>query len=335
MWYRAEVVAGIFAVIVSACGSGARGGSGGSGFVVAEGEEPIESLPADQVAAFCARAVRCKDVATISGCVKASYPLVSSRVVEDVQNGIISYDPRLGFRCIQFLANTPCRSPVDRTSCHNAFKGTLASGVACSLDADCASDTCAMGSTGACPQQCCPPGTCADGAEVRNIPVSASCLLGGRCVEGAVCSQSGVCTALVAESGACYHKTCAPGLDCEPHFDPNATCVRLAKTGESCIGHLCEFTNAKCEAPDFVCRGPGDVGAACDGPEGCGLEYACVNGACALPGELGQTCVGNHGDVPCQQVNTFDTLTYLLECDASGLCAHPASDAQRLPCASP
>jgi hypothetical protein len=298
--------------------------------VVPEGSEPIETLAADQIGAFCARAVRCREVATMNGCVKDALPMFPSRVVDDVHGGIISYDARLGFRCVQLMANWSCVEQPDRTSCHNAFKGTRPGGAPCFLNPECASGLCLMASG---PAQCAPPGTCADGIETREVPPGGACAP-GQCTEGNFCSMTGVCTPRVAEGGSCHLSRCGAGLVCLPLFDPEAICVRPAKTGESCATRPCEIAENTCDAANPICRDTLGIGTACGPGMDCGLIYVCLNGACVLPGELGQPCVGNPVDRSCQQVETWDTLTYLLKCDAAGLCTH-GPDTNGLACLSP
>ena len=323
-------------------GGGAPGGTGGGGGngvpTVPQGSEPIESFAADKLAALCATAVRCNQIATVSGCLAASLPAFSPQVVQDVQSGVISYDPQLGYRCIQLILVAPCTtgpSGPDLESCHNAFTGTLPAGASCNLNADCVSGECTMPG---CTSGCCPPGTCAPGVEVRNVPVGGACF-GSGCAEGEYClttsGSSGVCKARVAEGGACSATTfCQSGLICWATSDTTTVCRRPASAGESCADTNCTADGSDdCSAADMICLPAPQAGDPCTNGV-CGLAFNCVEGACALPGAVGQPCVGDTGTAQCQSgVLTLAAIDY--PTCIQGLCALPDPMPGGIACLSP
>jgi hypothetical protein len=308
--------------LAAACGGGGAGAPSDtkSGVPsVPDGVEPIESFATDQMMAYCSLAVRCHKVATMDGCMRAALPNISPQVVQDVQAGVIQYDPHLGYRCIQMIAKTACfGTPEYVVACHNAFTGTLAGGAACKLNAECTSNGCRM--TG-CTNQCCPPGVCAAGTEPRNIALGGDCSVIG-CQEGAYCAQ-GKCAKQPGLGEQCLFNLCDGGLLC---WNPNApivgepppTCVAPAGPGESCADRPCAGSRPSTCSANKVCVAPGAAGDACVKSIDCELDLNCVGGTCVAPGALGEACVGETGTKQCQDGPTLPTAM-AVEC-ISGTC---------------
>ena len=323
-------------LIVAGCGGGGPGLSGGgtggiaggaNGIpVVPTGMEPIDAFAADEVAAQCATNVRCHRSATLDGCIAASLPPMAARVEQDVQSGVIAYDPRLAYRCIQLLRIAPCNGGADLESCHDAFTGTLPAQASCWLNAECASGSCAMPG---CTTGCCPPGTCTAGVEPRGVPVGGTCSAVG-CAEGEYCATTdGICRARVANGGSCAHAICQWGLVCST---ASSTCVKPATVGGSCIGNFCDG-DGSCTAAG-VCAPAPLAGDACAQAGTCGPSLNCVGGVCVTPGAIGQTCVGETGSAQCQRGVAPLGINETVTC-AEGSCAAASVPATALDCVSP
>jgi hypothetical protein len=287
----------------------------------------------DQITAYCSRAVRCHHAATMDGCAKAALPNIAPQVVQDVNAGVIRYDPALGYRCIQMIAKTACvGTPEYVIPCHNAFSGTLAGGAACKLNAECTSNGCTM--TG-CTNQCCPPGVCEMGTEPRDIPLGGQCSLIG-CAEGAYCAD-GKCAKQPGLGEECPFNLCQGGLVC---YNPNApiigtpppSCVVPAQTGESCADRPCGGDAVSRCSADKTCVAAGALGASCVQLIDCELDLNCVGGKCVAPGILGEACVGEAGTNQCQDGPTLPTAM-AVQC-VNGVCAY-GEPLNGLDCLSP
>ena len=290
---------------------------------VPTGSEPIESFAADLIAAGCGWSARCNGVATVDGCVAATAGIMSPQILQDVQSGVVSYDPALGYRCVQLTLHQPCFGPGDLESCQAAFTGTLPAGAACTLNMECVSGGCVKTACGA---DCC-PGTCADGTFARNLPVGADCS-NGVCSEGEFCD--GRCKSRVGEGAACGPTAiCQADLDCYGSAAP--TCVRLGGLGAQCATAFCEMSVAVCNETTLVCSAPPRAGDPCKGVAECGVALDCVGGACAVPGVVGQPCVGATGSVQCQHgYGPYGSVTC-----TNGVCAQSDPSPAALACASP
>jgi len=282
----------------AACGGSPPHGTDAGAPACGDGVEPIESFEHDLISAHCAFEVRDHSVATIDGCVQATVGLVSPDLIKDVQDGVIEYDPHAGFCCLQIVGNGRCLS-LDSLACHDAFRGTLPAGAACTLDVECVSGTCARTNCGAV--DCC-PGACTTGVEDRTIPVGAP------------------------EGGSCAQDRCQDGLYCKG-ADPR--CYRPAGIGGDCATNSCDNCTSFCDSNTKICRAPPEVGDPCTGVSECGLALNCVNGQCAVPPTLGEACVAG-GAWPCQRgFGVYGSIDCI-----NGVCTSTAN-ASSLACASP
>jgi hypothetical protein len=178
-----------------------------------------------------------------------------------------------------------------------------ADGLACAVDADCASAHCRVGNTGGE----CLPATCfdetKDGSET-GVDCGGPCgaCLGSPCATGTDCA-SGVCAAGDAGAGTCA-TTCTDGVK-----DGDETDVDCGGSCPPCgDGMVCEH-DADCVAADRcvnrVCRtascaGPGSCGqpgcGACGGTT-CSAAVTCWSGCCNERGECcPSTCVNGQQD---------------------------------------
>jgi hypothetical protein len=336
---RSRVRLFVLALVAVACGNSTAtgpqktGGSGGGGVGgngvpnVPAGTEPIESFEADKIAAQCSANVRCNQVASVDGCVAATLPILSPQLVPDVQSGVISYDPHLGYRCIQLILAEPCTGGADLESCHDAFTGTLLGGATCAMNAECQSDACSMTCAGS-NTTCCPPGTCLAGVEPRNVAVGAKCT-SGVCGEGEFCDTTAdICRARLGEGESCKAGICQQGLVCS---NVSATCVEPSSLGGTCSGDFCDGQAALCST-NAICTAAPQVGDPCTG-DFCDVALNCVNGACVVPGVIGQPCVGDQGSTQCQ--NGIMSLGNEEVACVSGLCAQRYAPPTEIACLSP
>src|SRR4029077_3862160 len=129
----------------------------------------------------------------------------------------------------------------------------------CTLDIECVSGACARTACGA---GCC-PGTCATGVEDRRMPIGAG--------EGQSCAQD----------------RCQAGLYCK---GAAPICIRPSASGQECVDNSCDCT-AFCNNATKICGPLPAVGDPCTGISECGRALTCINGACVIPGALGDACV--------------------------------------------
>jgi hypothetical protein len=328
----------LLALVLGACGATQTQAqrlpdAGGNGVpIVPEGVEPIESFEADKIAALCAAEVRCHQVATADGCIAATLSIFSPQLVPDVQSGTISYDPSLGYRCIELTLAASCQNKADLESCHDAFTGTLPGGASCTFNAECTSDVCSM--TG-CTSGCCPPGICADGVEVRDVPAGGSCAPGGgliECGEGEYCLESsGVCQARAGLGGTCDN-ICQQDLVCSLGATDSRTCVVAAAAGASCVDVPCD-ADSFCATPGSICAPVPKPGDGCTESGTCGLALNCVGGVCVTPGALGEPCVGANGSIQCQSGITY-LASEAVTC-SQGVCVQQEPMPAGIDCLSP
>src|SRR6185369_12335748 len=194
-----------------------------------DGIEPIESFEQDLIAAQCSFKLRTHNVATVEGCVQATVGLVSPQLIQDVRGGVIEYDPAAGFCCLQIVGNGRCLS-LDSFACHNAFRGTLLAGAACTLDAECVSGVCSRTNCGMA--DCC-PGTCANGVEDRTVPDAAPV------------------------DASCAQDRCQDGLYCK---GAPPICHRPSGLGGECATNNCDTCTSFCDDATKTCRAPPAVG---------------------------------------------------------------------------
>jgi hypothetical protein len=221
-----------------------------------------------------------------------------------------------------------CLEAMTAASCDDVFldgleacqlKGTLAAGVACGFDSQCASGFCRTPETSFC-------GVCEaralEGAECDSDRACAFpflCSATGRCTkagnEGDTCSQTapcrretfycsngdGTCKRYGSQGGTCNEggpgiaAYCDWGLTCEP--DGIGTCqpIRMVLAGQACgpaggggPGSPAVFCEGSASCIDRICQPPGKDGEACTvsplgDSGGCLPPALCLGGICKLP----------------------------------------------------
>lgn len=289
---------------------------------------PIDELPAELEQRVCARAVACSGAESQTTCESTIFfaedPGVQT-LVAAVKRGTVNYDGQSARTCLDAYT-TDCADLVEPAACDKVFHGNVAAGGACVVSAECAGggrclepDTCTV--------SCC-VGTCEAVAGPAAVGAACDSLASTPCVDGAFCSNDGICTARRPVGAACsgsrdecldpavclYHpdgspETCtvistAPGAACDPGANfgcgredetCNATtlrCTKRALPGAACDGYDDCVGYATCDTAAGTCKVRPKLGEACDNNAQiwCLGSLACVNGVCAEP-TLGPACV--------------------------------------------
>ena len=217
--------------------------------------------------------------------------------------------------CKASLASRACNETTDNAAC--AFKGMLADGVACGVNAQCASGSCFYAATNGVVADC---GICtARAVEGQSCAASA-------CAGGLNCKKSSKCVVPAAVNGACTDSfDCAGVLECV-----EAKCVAPLPKGAACTetsapcdgsqGLICVSQNATTNTCIEI--GVAQVGETCGFIEAENTVKACQRSSCATAGNANSgTCVAfkpagaacSPQDVPCDSG---------LEC-RSGTCKQP------------
>jgi hypothetical protein len=349
--FHVVVVSGVvslagLAALPAACGSSSEQG------------EPTQQATAaqacaSQAAAYCAYAERCEpsllkkefgDAANCTArlnvaCVWATAPGVTVTAAQRQA-------------CAASWASRGCREAVDpmTSPCNfESAKGTLADGVACGTDTQCAGGDCyfntsvpADGGTPSAPVcgQCrtlpgagkpcldarcdatswCDPGShmCRPHADLA--PEAASCGVSDAgttlCAFGLTCGTSGTCVKAPAEGQPCT-EVCAGGMLCV-----GGTCKPYPKPGEPCTG-MCE-SDSTCEYETKICVANTWVksGESCSAS---GKPTGCLGGQCETSGDGGMTCVARIADgQPCGP-GTSRICQYSSQC-VGDVCTPPTPD---------
>ena len=257
---------------------------------------PLARWGAEYAAATCAKMFGCCDsgeqttlrFASEAACRQMRAEDEQSALSQDVNQGVIVYDPKAARRCVDEIAAASCSAffhdPASQTapSCQDVVRGALPLGAACEdLDAICASGYC----TGTCaPRPGCPAG-CNAGqfCDQTNTcsPTQAdgsSCLDSNGCTPPSVC-RLGVCGALLADGTA----NCRQDADCA-----SGRCALTSATTTGCAARLPD--DATCTRdPDCVsgvCLGidPGPRTCGSPTPDGspCATNSQCTSGECVV-----------------------------------------------------
>jgi len=303
-------------------GGGHGGGDGGTG---GNGSDPLppgvapESGPyADFVTAraqsYCKWLTRCGVVAAAgeAGCVSAETATVTTAtppysVDDGISAGRAMLDTTAAGACTSALDAAACSArDVDavRSACLSIVAGSVATGLGCRGDFECASGYCANVALG-CGAVCRPFATAGadctkslcDPATSYCDPASDKCVAKG--VSGAECEAK---------------KPCATSFVCRgllPTIGATGSCGAVAKAGESCAtsdecdkGLFCASATAKCTARIAD-------GAQCTDSDACGAGKTCLGlayphgtsvgkpGSCAAFLDAGAACDPSADDAGC------------------------------------
>ena len=211
--------------------------------------------------------------------------------------------------CKASLASRACNETTDNAAC--AFKGMLADGVACGVNAQCASGSCFYAATNGVVADC---GICtARAVEGQSCAASA-------CAGGLNCKKSSKCVVPAAVNGACTDSfDCAGVLECV-----EAKCVAPLPKGAACTETSAPAHHAMARRGSSACRRARRRTRAsrCGFIEAENTVKACQRSSCATAGNANSgTCVAfkpagaacSPQDVPCDSG---------LEC-RSGTCKQP------------
>ena len=277
----------------------ACGGDDGDG-----GPVSADDLADAVVSSSCDRLVRCGAFASLAAC-EAQLAPNFAQILQGIAAGRISYDGSKVATCLAAFENASCDATVEDSRvtpaiCDEAIHGTVAAGGTCYIDLDCASDNCDVAN---CNMACC-VGACA--AAVAEAPIGQSCAT-ANCVEGSFCSETDVCTALLAAGAACgSDQECNYGLTCAANV-----CVAAANRGEACVDDSCQDIGDRCDGTNCVARsgvgGPCSEGFAgffdCQSPLVCDAATL----MCKQPPAVGAMCTFScAGDAFCNEQNTCE-----------------------------
>ena len=322
--------------LVAACGGG-----GGGGTLTAE--EFAEDFPEEFATAVCKSAFQCPEKQnpaygallfgrTVSqeDCVDKLQSTDTSPVpIDDIESGLIEFDPEAAADCIAELEQRSSGDACDIAfgatplpeSCLDAAKGTLANGETCASGDQCQSGSC---DTTAVPDSC--TGECVPRADEGEECGGPGTQGGPTCRSSLVCvpddADGFVCAPLgsLGEGDACVRSittftACGGGLLCEGEQD-NTTCqaTTLAQEGEDCSGDL-TFCTSGTACTDNTCSPTGGDGDPCMATSlECQIGFYCDTDAsqCTPTKPAGESCESNsecQGDLECS--------------DGSGTCEQP------------
>lgn len=261
-------------------------GSGGVGETSAG--IPREEVVARAHEAYCQQQARCGLMPDFQRCMDATFSPLDARLVQDLANGKVGYDPPAGKALVDSLAARSCgiaraesehRDDVSRLAA--AFPGTVPEGGACCWPGQCAGSGACLASgafvAGTCwlsngPQ---PVGhACA----VPSPPNSITGANYAECITGAYCDDpsmpsSGTCRALATEGMSCvpgaYSGNCAAGLICRVATpgDAEGICRVPPKRSEPCDPRdatPCDDPTTYCDPEAKTCVPRTAVGASCN-----------------------------------------------------------------------
>lgn len=272
----------------------------------------VEDLPGEVKDARCDQLVKCEGIADRATCNGATF--VDEATVPAIQaaikDGTIKYDADKAADCVDQLSGQSCSFEGFHTTsaCEGVITGTVATGGACKLDAQCANHgDCTPTGTTCDPETTCCPGTCMGGSTESALGGPCdddmhTCATTAYCKPGATSGSNGTCTALVtAEAAACDDiAACSNPLYCNLNFQTGmGTCKKPAASGAACVRAdllACVDGRDYCNPTSLTCVRQVAVGAACMSGSAPCVDYAsCIAGTCVIDIALGGTCVVDSG----------------------------------------
>ena len=261
------------------------------------GSLTIDEYPAALRDAYCKYETRCGAFPDISTCEHANIGLpttIDVSLKEAIDKGKATFDGGLAQDCLDaFGAQTCDTTDEDSRSfalakCRTIVKGTVGSGGACALGAECKSGTCTIPT---CPDACC-QGTCMGDAPPPLGGSGAACTSSSMCAAGFFCDFTNqVCAELKPAGATCNSTTeCAYNLGCAG--TTTRTCKTLPKLGEPCPDGVCRDAGNYCNGAS-QCAKIGLEGEACAQASGqCSPFYPCdtTTNKCTKAPSLGQVC---------------------------------------------
>ena len=266
----------------------------------------IDEYPTAFRDAYCKYLTRCGSFPDVGTCQSANLGInlvIDPSSKAAVDKGKVIFDGNLAQDCLDaFGAQTCDQTDEDGraffpTKCRDIVKGTVGSGGACALDAECKSGVCDVPTaTMACTQ-----GTCTGDAPPAPGGAGSACTSSSGCAVGFYCDFTNqVCAELKAAGAMCNSTSeCAYGLGCAG--TTMRTCKALPKLGEACPDGVCRDAGNYCNSAN-QCAKIGLSGAACTNTTQCSSFYPCDTQAmqCTKAPSLGQACTSR-----CFEANTF------------------------------
>lgn len=255
----------------------------------------LDDLDVTRREAECERLTRCGLFTDEEACATYYRPIEDRNLREQVDRGLIEYNPHAASTCNKALARIGCSS-TERDArtvpepCAQTLVGQLPADATCVADRECGSGRC---SEPTCTRSAC----CAGGCDADTAPgeLGDACTADVGCVEDAYCASDMTCHALAALMEQCSGDSeCAFGLGCvgATQFE-SGVCRKLPLLGEACPYLRCAEIGARC-SPEQICVPAGTRGASCTRSSECSPYYACdtATSQCAELPVLGMPCAG-------------------------------------------
>ena len=272
----------VWLLVLAACG-------GGSGSVT------LADYPQAFKDAYCRYLARCGEFPDVATCETANIGFnfhidPSSQAAVDMNKVIFDGDQAAA--CLDAFGAQTCDSTDESgrslpASCQNAVRGTVGSGGACAMNAECKSQTCDVPG---CGSACC-QGTCTGDAPPAPGGAGTSCTSSSNCTSGNYCDFTAMQCAALKPAGATCQSTseCAYGLGCAG--TTTRTCKTLPALGEACPDLVCRDAGQYCSSAG-TCMKVGLAGAACASVAECSAYYPCDTTAmkCTKGPTSGQAC---------------------------------------------
>ena len=264
----------VLVAMVAACGGDDDGG----------GPLTAADLPGAIVNAACSAYVRCGLVTDVTTCRGLNLDFdFNPELAAAVEAGTVLFDETEARLCIAQFGESCERGRLfnDNAHCDLAFSGTVATGGACAISAQCLGQLCNVPS---CPDACC-YGTCSGGYTPPPRPrVGESCYGSQTCVDSFCHEETAawICTT--------YRKlgeVCNESDDCERGYC-TGVCTAYPKLGEPCGEMGCGSVGLYCGA-GFVCEEYALEGETCGSSKPCSEVYQCT-GTCVLGPRVGEPC---------------------------------------------
>ena len=150
------------------------------------GPVTYDQFEADVQTDFCSYLVRCgvfPDAATCEASNEGVEVVSDASTTAAIDMGRIAFNGAQASACLAAVGAASCDSTMSRATpaaCTNIISGTVGSGSACALDAECLSQVCDVPS---CTMACC-QGTCVGGAVPTGLATGVPCSTNDQCVGG-------------------------------------------------------------------------------------------------------------------------------------------------------
>jgi hypothetical protein len=248
-----------------------------------------------------------------------------------VDKGTVKYDGSKVDACIKAMKDLGCSLTTTRNTppCNEVLVGTVDTGGACTVNAECKGDAYCKGDT--CPGACTP-------REASGVPCrfDDACRTGMKCIYSVCGTPGGAGAECIEDGDDCDITMICVGADNEKNV--KGKCTKITDVFKAKVGEACDLTKGQfCEAGlscmldstttfTFKCVDLLASGAACKvgAPDPCPLgEYCKGVDLNAKPPVFEGTCSKSPGDgEPCAQVFGATCATNAV-CDENTICRVP------------